>query len=242
MDISAAQPTSNAFDTATPGTPDQEWRRLLGGAQEWAPGQGPLIVVAPHPDDEVLGAGGLMQSWAAAGNPVTVVSVTDGEAAERACPGLDLIRRKELQNALRILAPVHVTVQRVGIPDGKVAAHVNRLRNAITPHVRAGVTLVGPYEQDGHPDHDAVGRVCGEIARAARHALVRYPVWAWHHTRPASVKSLSWVRFSLTDTARRAKARALQCFASQLHPASGTPIVPAHVLAYFQRPYEAFVS
>jgi N-acetylglucosamine malate deacetylase 1 len=34
-----------------------------------------ILVVAPHPDDETLGAGGSMAKWAAAGNEVTVLTV-----------------------------------------------------------------------------------------------------------------------------------------------------------------------
>jgi LmbE family N-acetylglucosaminyl deacetylase len=232
---------NKSFNPADPGTPEKEWLQLLRGAQEWSPCEGPLIVVAPHPDDEVLGAGGLIRTWAAAGQPVTIVSVTDGEAADSTRQGLALVRRKELQNALRTLTAVHVDIQRTAIPDGQVGAHANRLRNAIQEKAIPGATIVAPYEHDGHPDHDVVGRVCGEVARAARVALASYPVWTWHHAHPLSVRSLRWVRFSLTDAARRAKARALQCFDSQLRPASGAPVVPAHVLGHFQRPYEAFV-
>jgi LmbE family N-acetylglucosaminyl deacetylase len=38
-----------------------------------------LMVVAPHPDDEMLGAGGLMQRVVATGGVVRVVYLTDGE-------------------------------------------------------------------------------------------------------------------------------------------------------------------
>ncbi len=87
-----------------------------------------------------------------------------------------------------------------------------------------------------------VGRVCAEVARAARIPLARYPVWTGHHTNPVAVKSLHWAKFALSAAAQRAKARALQCFESQLRPVSEKgPIVPQHVLTYFQRPYESFV-
>ena len=39
-----------------------------------------LVVVSPHPDDEVLACGGLMALAAQAGVAITVISVTDGEA------------------------------------------------------------------------------------------------------------------------------------------------------------------
>ena len=34
-----------------------------------------ILVVAPHPDDETLGAGGTIAKYAAAGNAVTVLTV-----------------------------------------------------------------------------------------------------------------------------------------------------------------------
>jgi hypothetical protein len=45
----------------------------------------------------------------------------------------------------------------------------------------------------------------------------------------------------LSFEARRAKARAVQCFVSQLQPPQANPIVPRHVLPYFERPYETFL-
>jgi LmbE family N-acetylglucosaminyl deacetylase len=38
------------------------------------------VVVAPHPDDEILGCGGLLRHAAEQGMEVRVVAVTDGEA------------------------------------------------------------------------------------------------------------------------------------------------------------------
>ncbi|HKR63931.1 MAG TPA: PIG-L family deacetylase [Thermoanaerobaculia bacterium] len=44
-----------------------------------------LLVLAPHPDDETLGFAGLIDAYARAGKPVTVVVVTDGDAYCEAC-------------------------------------------------------------------------------------------------------------------------------------------------------------
>jgi hypothetical protein len=52
---------------------------------------------------------------------------------------------------------------------------------------------------------------------------------------------VEWVRFTLEPDALRAKARAIQCFASQISPEDRDPIVPPHVLRHFARPYEAFI-
>jgi LmbE family N-acetylglucosaminyl deacetylase len=136
---------------------------------------------------------------------------------------------------------LHVQIERLGLPDGRVAQHRNRLRNAILSLLDSNTTLVAPYEQDGHPDHGAAGRVCIEIARAHRVALARYPIWAWHQADPQALQHSPWVRFSLSAAAKRAKRRAIECFASQLRPTGGAPVVPPHVLGYFRRPYEAFL-
>jgi len=44
-----------------------------------------LLVLAPHPDDESLGFGGLAASFRAQGKPVTEIVVTDGDAYCEAC-------------------------------------------------------------------------------------------------------------------------------------------------------------
>ena len=50
---------------------------LLGEAA----GLGRVVVIAPHPDDEVLGAGATTATLALQGARVVVIAVTDGEAS-----------------------------------------------------------------------------------------------------------------------------------------------------------------
>lgn len=235
------QSAARRFDPTDVGTPEHDWQVSLSSTPAWSPRPGRLIVVSAHPDDEILGAGGLMHTWAAAGHPITVVSVTDGEAAFPAWRGLDLVRRGELKGALRKLCPTHVTVVRIGLPDGGVARYANRLRNALLSLLDTGVTLLAPFERDGHSDHEVVGSVCCSLRNSQGVTLARYPIRTWHHTHPSEFGAAHWGRFPLTFDARRAKARAVQCFHSQLHPPDARPVVPAHVLAHFERPYEAFL-
>lgn len=70
------------------GTSEPTWQRWLAAtpcselsmAQALAPSQR-LVVVAPHPDDEVLACGALVAVHAARGGEVVFVAVTDGEAS-----------------------------------------------------------------------------------------------------------------------------------------------------------------
>lgn len=232
----------NAFDPSERGIAEQAWLELLASGEEWQPNCLHLLVVAPHPDDEILGAGGLIRACAMGACKVTVLSVTDGEAADLSQADLGLVRRQELLQALRRLSRLHVQVERLGLNDGNVSQHGNRLRDAILSLCEPGTILVAPYERDGHPDHEAAGGVSLDIARDYAIPLLRYPIWAWHHADPRSLQPLRWVRFPLSEGAKRAKRRAIQCFESQLRPRRGLPIVPAHVLAHFDRPYEAFIA
>lgn len=57
-----------------------------------------LVVVSPHPDDEVLACGALIALHVARGGPATVIAVTDGEASHRGDP---LWSPESLANARR---------------------------------------------------------------------------------------------------------------------------------------------
>ena len=208
---------------------------LIPDGPAWSPEEGALLVVAPHPDDEILGAGGLIRTWAMRGAEVSVLSVSDGEGAEPTRHGLGTIRREELTEALRKLCPTHVSVTRLGLPDGRIAHHVNRLRNAILSLARGKLTLIAPYELDRHPDHAAVGSVCLEFARSQQLPLARYSIWA--RQAAEHLREARWGKFLLDDEALRAKTRALGCFRTQLE---GSRLKGCDT-GSLVRPYEAFM-
>src|SRR6202045_1531341 len=222
-------------------TDEGAWRAVLANVPEWMPPAGPLLIVSPHPDDKVLGAGGLIHTWKALGRSVTVVSLTDGEAAYPRYRRLGQIRREELKEALQVLSDDPGLLVRLGIPDGRVADYGSKLRSAVLSLIDPGTTVLVPYEQDGHPDHDAAGRVCTELARVHGFTLVRYLVWAWRHADPQALSYARWGKFNLSGSAQTVKTNALLCFSSQIFPYKRPPIVPDHVMAYFTRPYEAFL-
>ena len=225
------------FDTRVDGTSEQAWRSLLERAPRLREARAPLLIVAPHPDDETLGAGGLQQRYPDA----HLIVVTDGEKAREDDPALAMHRRVELTAALRCLGRHGRTPTFLALPDGAVAAHEQQLERVLTLHLRGVSTLVAPYEHDGHADHDVIGRVCLRLARRYRIRLLRYLIWAWHQRDVSAFRPAQFVRLALTGHERQAKQRAMNCFHSQL---DGGPaaIVPSHVLTYFRRPFEAFLQ
>jgi LmbE family N-acetylglucosaminyl deacetylase len=230
------------FNPARPGTDEAVWRERLECEERWCPRAGPLLIVSPYPDDEVLGAGGLLRVWVELGYQVTLLSVTDGKAAYPDWTGLDGVRRGELNRALAILSPRPIEVVNLGLPDGNVSSKKVELISALRRLCENAPTLIAPFESDGHPDHEAVAVACLSVARVLRLPIARYPIWAWHHRQPSTFCAKRWGRFPLDTQTQTAKLAAMNCFVSQLAPGqSRPPIVPQHVLEYFKRDFEAFL-
>jgi LmbE family N-acetylglucosaminyl deacetylase len=232
--FSTLRTAPGGFDTAIEGTPEADWQPLFERCGNLSPLCTPLVVVAPHPDDETFGAGGLLLRYPGA----RVISVSDGEAAS-SLPNLRHIRQRELRRALSIPSGIRLT--RLGLPDGRIATRERHLEDALHVLVDGARTLVAPYERDGHPDHDSVGRVCRRVARRNRMCLLRYLIWRWHLGSPEELRRNRVSRVSLSPLEQKRKRRMMACYASQLSGGSSA-VVPPHVLRYFCRSFEVFLQ
>jgi LmbE family N-acetylglucosaminyl deacetylase len=237
--ISLSRPC--VFDSRDVGTPETYWQAELAGAPVLSLPEGPVVVVAAHPDDETFGAGGLIHSCARAGRELAVITVTDGEGARTDLAHPGTVRRRELRAALSCLSGRYIQWHRLGLPDGNVISHESTLERAVKTRLPAGATLIAPFEHDGHPDHETVARTCMILGQRRNITVLRYPIWAWHHSSPAAWKNGEFVRFELSGEAQLAKSRAIRCFASQLDATASHAVMPEHVLGYFNRTYEAFL-
>ncbi|WP_422506255.1 PIG-L deacetylase family protein [Stenotrophomonas sp. GZD-301] len=211
-----------------------------------------LVVVSPHPDDEVLGCAGLMQAALGHDIDVHVVSVTDGEACypdQPLWPAARLrdARRRELADAMRLLGMDATHVTTLGLPDGAVATHEADLAAELAAHLVTGDLLVAPWIHDAHPDHDATGRAALAAAASRGVAVLQYPVWAWHWLDPDAMTA-PWpaaARIPLCAASLCRKQRALDAFATQTGAVDGlacAPILPDHVTARFRRPFEVLIG
>jgi LmbE family N-acetylglucosaminyl deacetylase len=239
--LEAKREPPGSFDTSVPGMPAAQWAEWASHSPEWIPPPAHIVVVAPHPDDETLGAGGLIFTYAQSTTGVTVISVTDGEAARPEVPALDLVRRRELVSAMRQLELAPADIFRLGLPDGRVHEREVELARSLAKLIPDGAVIVAPFELDGHPDHEAVARACRAAASEHGLRLVRYPIWAWHRGSAELFMESHSVRFILSDRARAAKRRAIAEHRSQLEERPGGAILPANVLEYFYQPYEVFL-
>ena len=230
------------------GTAERVWRSWdrLGGLPLLAlEGCEQAVVVAPHPDDEVLGAGGTLAELAAGGATVAVLALTDGEASH---PGAsvaagELARRRvaESADAATRLFGEPPAIERLALPDGKLDRYEDRIELALTDRLERGSWCFAPYRRDGHPDHEAAGRAASRACAHAGARLIEYPIWLWHWSTPDD-RAISWeraVRVRLGSGAHSRKQDAISAFATQVAPLeegpAGRAILPPHVLERFAR-------
>lgn len=208
------------------------------------------VIVAPHPDDEVLGCGGIMQLLAAAGRPLQLISVTDGSASH---PGsqrwtverLSVVRPQESAEALRRLGlPMHsLKWLRGGFTDTQVAAQETELSEFIAGYLHASDVVFTTWREDGHSDHEAVGRASVEAARRVGATCHELPVWTWHWATPEDA-SVPWERarkILLSPTHIARKRHAAHAFASQLEGDRDVglgPVLAPYVLDRLLQPFE----
>lgn len=162
--------------------------RLVGKAEPLSPEAvaRPAVVLAPHPDDESLGCGGLVALKRELGVPVTVVFMTDGAGSHPTfVDAVELAdrRRQEALTACTRLGVDADSTHFLDIPDGHLAACFDEAVVCLTPILAAaGATqLVLPHPAEPPTDHEATFRIAEHcVARStADYEALLYPVWLW---------------------------------------------------------------
>jgi LmbE family N-acetylglucosaminyl deacetylase/SAM-dependent methyltransferase len=244
------------FTHRAPGTRAEDWasHARAGGLAtlQLDPEVARLVVLAAHPDDESLGAGGLLAHAHERGLDVVVVVATDGESSHPLSPThsmarLASIRRTETRAGLGVLAP-GAALHQLGLPDGGLAQQEHDLVAALVQLVGDGrhTLVVGPWRRDGHPDHEAAGRAAATTAARTGARLLEYPIWFWHWGIPDQAPWGDFRAFPLTDTEVSAKATAMAAHRSQAEPLSEHPgdeaILSPELLGHFSGSREIYVA
>lgn len=238
------------------GCAESVWRDWLdaidvptSSLEDWLPATARLVVVAPHPDDEVLACGALLALHAARRGEYSVIAVTDGEASH---PGstrwspqrLGPVRSAERGEGLRRLGLSGAPTQVLGLPDGRVQAHAEELKKRLIELLRPADVVVATWALDGHPDHDACGAAADQACAAVGCRLLAAPVWMWHWAAPRDAR-VPWHRLRalpMDAIAWQRKQAALQAHASQLavREDGQGPVLGAEILARAARQREYF--
>ena len=219
---------------------------------------GRVVVLAPHPDDESLGCGGLLALLAQAGQEPHVVIVTDGsrshDSPSTPPAALAALRQREARAAVAALglpadAVTFLAHPDCGMPEAGTAAFTVAA-SALSRTLSDADTVVVPWRRDPHCDHEATWA----LARAAVARLdepprwIEYPVWAWEHAStdvaPQHGEATPW-RLDISDVLDP-KRRAVAAHRSQTtrliaDDPDGFVLEP-HVLAHFDRSWELYLD
>jgi bacillithiol biosynthesis deacetylase BshB1 len=188
------------------------------------------LVVAPHPDDAELGAGGAILLLKSEGASVGVLDLTDGEPTPHGSPE---IRRRETEAATAILGLDWRG--NLGLPNRSLVNDLDARRRlaAVFRELRPRY-LFAPYWDDAHPDHVAASalvdaaRFWAKLTKTDLPGAPHYPGRIFYyfsvHLRlhPAPSFVLDVTRF------HEAKMRALACYRSQF--IDGRPTTPPTLL------------
>ena len=216
-----------------------------------------LVVVAPHPDDESLGCGGLIAAATLAGTPVRVVVVSDGTGSHpnsrryRAA-ALRRLREDETLEAAQALGLPTRCVDFLGLRDTAVpteGADADRACAAIAAAVAAcdagAVCVTWPF--DPHCDHVASAALA-ERALGGRLdvRLFHYPVWGWSLPADTDVPGPPRGYRVSVGSHRAAKSAAVAAHRSQLtdlidDDPDGFRLRP-EMLAHFAGSFEIFLT
>ena len=240
------------------GTSQEAWKNWSGLqdmprleiTKSFAPHQR-VCIFAPHPDDEIIGCGGLLQQLTANGNPIVLIHVTNGTQSHPNSTiytqeKLNTIRPQESMQALEILGVAHqVTTVALNLADGEVFAQQEQFHQKLSTIIQADNILITTFMRDGHPDHEATGQV---VASFAKQHLACYQVliWAWHWAKPADNR-IPWhcaMRVDLTTEQLQRKIEAITCFESQITIDDSTgnpPILSAQAIARISQPWEVYL-
>lgn len=190
-----------------------------------------LLLIVPHPDDEVYGASGTLMDLLSEGHRCGLVTLTRGEAGRtlglaEGPEELARMRAAELRACLEVIGlTVH---EQHRFPDKQLqdvplAELVEVAREALRRHRPETVLTFPPNGSNGHPDHVTTARA----VRAAWESLPegeRPRLWLYASDTPPEQEALreTWLRPNIRRDVTHHVTRKLQAIACHRSQALST--------------------
>ena len=217
---------------------------------------GPILILAPHPDDESLGCGGLIAAAVQAGSPPFVLILTDGTGSHpnsRAYPARKLrtLREREAMDAVGILGLTPDRLGFLGLQDTQSPVDGPAFDAAVTAvaalAMRIGAaTVLSTWAHDPHCDHESAHLIAAGAAHEATLTHLSYPVWGWTLPAEQMLRTTAPRGFRLDITAqlprkRQAIAAHKSQYAGLITDDPAGFVLPKGLLDVFDRPYETIL-
>jgi LmbE family N-acetylglucosaminyl deacetylase len=190
-------------------------------------GDGGLLVIAPHPDDESLGCGALIAAAADEKRPISIIVVTDGAGSHpnsKQYPSqrLRALREEESLAGVAALGVESGTVRFLALPDRAAPAVGPAADTAVDSiveeaHKARAAALFVTWRNDAHADHQAsykLARRAQEKLNGVR--LLEYSIWGRDLPPEVDLPTApSGRRFSV-EAFRSRKEASIFCYRSQV--------------------------
>jgi LmbE family N-acetylglucosaminyl deacetylase len=197
-----------------------------------------MVVIAPHPDDETLGAGATIARYADSGVEVSVLIVS-GHLPPLYPPEAFETTRREANAALKVLKAVRWDFAEIPAtkvheaPVAELNGKVSRFLRDINPEV-----VLIPFP-DRHIDHrvifDASVVACRPVHPQAPRLVLAYETLSETHWNAPGIEPMFAPEFFVDTTAYMdRKKAALECYASQLTSAPSRSVEACMALAKFR--------
>jgi LmbE family N-acetylglucosaminyl deacetylase len=232
------------------------WQTLPLGTPDLVTGSGCALILAPHPDDESLGCGGLIAASCPAGQPPVVAVLTDGgmshpESKSFSRKQLVELREAEAREATSVLGLPQDRLIFLREPDTKAPREgvaFDRVVEQLTKLVlRFGCSaIVAPWRLDPHCDHEAAALIAAEVAGRLHINHMEYPVWGWLLPPDRIIDAGTAVGWRLDIASHRSrKLKAIAAYRSQygeviIDDPSGFRL-PSELLQAFSGRFETFL-
>lgn len=147
-----------------------------------------VLIIFPHPDDEVLSVGGLTSLFRNQKSEIILTVLTQGEKGNpkgEKDPSLKSVRKKEFDNVSKILGFSKTYLEDFG--DGELIDKKEQLKKYLSDLIsKENPDLVITYDKAGlygHPDHVVVSDIVTDIVENKKITL-------WYPTYPGKVLRL----------------------------------------------------
>jgi LmbE family N-acetylglucosaminyl deacetylase len=188
---------------------------------------GTPVVLAPHPDDEVIGCGALLAAAVRSGVTPSIVFITDGSGSHprsRAFPRdvLVALRQHEACTAAEILGIGLTRVHFMGLRDTAAPHGGSAFAGAVErivdiARLREKPVILAPWSYDPHGDHLAVAKMAARAAMVMGVRHLSYVVWGWtlpHDQELGDLRVEGW-RLRMRNIDHDQKWRAMNAYKSQ---------------------------
>jgi LmbE family N-acetylglucosaminyl deacetylase len=216
-----------------------------------------ILIFAPHPDDELIGCGGVIAQAVQDGDPVHVIEITSGQGLFQVVAKIERepspdevgrLREAETIRACAVLGLDAKHIQFLRFDDGRISSGDRRVESHLPAAEAACLRAIADFKPtriyctsawDSHPDHRATLRA---VCAARQQTGCLAPVWQYSRREvlEGSGRKVEVVEIGRWYALKQKAFEAFVCHIGIVSPHQTKPIM-ANFIEHYCRPQECFI-